>query len=265
MNALAGLRVLNTCSSEDAGELDALLREAGAIPLSFPCVAVTLGSGIAEFDTVLQQQTFDWICLTSQYAVNVFANRVQTIGLDPERLTAPRFATIDPATSTALAGQLGIVAEYTPANFDGKTMARECPIEAGHRVLMPVSNLTPVEAVSLLTGKGAEVTRMVVYQSTIGAGGVDASTLLKDGQLDAITFATASAVDGFVKRLEREEGNLDDTRQVPIACIGPHSRNRAIARGMLRAFCSDDHTLQGILTALHDVTVSRRQEGRYWG
>ena len=87
----------------------------------------------------------------------------------------------------------------------------------------------------------------------------------RTGQVGAITFTSPSAVSGFVKRLKKEEGNLDDTRQVPIACIGPSTRNRAISENMLRVFYPKEHTLHGLLDALNEVVTSHRQGGRLWG
>jgi len=87
MDALDGLRVVNTRSKEQAGELNELLRAAGAIPLSYPCISIVPVANIGEFDETLQQQSFDWICLTSQNAVEMLAIRANAIGLDRDRLT----------------------------------------------------------------------------------------------------------------------------------------------------------------------------------
>lgn len=265
MNALEGLRVVNTRSREQAGELNDLLREAGAIPLSFPCIAIAPVSKIEEFDRILRDGSFDWVCLTSQNAAEMLAIRARAIGLDRDRLTTPRYAVVGTATATALKKHLDIDASFQPESFDAESMARDCPIHGGERVLMPVSNLASEEPAQFLTSKGVDVTRMVVYQTTTGSGGVDMGTLLKDSMIGAITFTSPSAVSGFVGRLKREEGNLDDTRQVPIACIGPNTRSRAISEGMLRAFCPEEHTLHGLLNVLNDVVTSQQQGGRLWG
>lgn len=265
MNALHGLRVVNTRSVEQAAELNELLRDAGAIPLPYPCIAIAPAETVADFDRILTSETFDWICLTSQNAAEMLAIRARAMGLHRDRLTAPRYAVVGSATAAALKRHLDIDASFKPETFDADSMVRDCPIQPGERVLMPVSNLASTEPAEFLTTHGAEVTRMIVYHTTVGRGGVDAGTLLKDGAVGAITFTSPSAVSGFVTRMKREEGNLDDTRQVPIACIGPHTRNRAISEGMLRAFCPDEHTMHGLLNALNDVVTSKRQGGRLWG
>lgn len=265
MEALEGLRVVNTRSKEQAGELNELLRAAGAIPLPYPCISIEQVPQIGEFDEALQQQAFDWICLTSQNAVEVLANRARAIGLDRAILTAPRYAAVGNATANALKKYLDIDASFTPEIFDAETMMRDCPIDGGERVLMPVSNLASADPARFLIEKGANVTRMIVYHTGIGNGGVDVGTLLKEGQVGAITFTSPSAVSGFVQRLKKEEGNLDDTRQVPIACIGPSTRNRAISENMLRAFCPKEHTLHGLLETLNEVVKSHQQGGRLWG
>lgn len=265
MNALDGLHVVNTRSKDQAGELNALLRSVGAIPLSYPCIAIAPVSAIGEFDEILRTHAFDWICLTSQNAAEMLANRAEAIGLDRARLTSPRYAVVGAATANALKKHLDIDATFTPETFDAESMARDSPIRQGERVLMPVSDLASEEPAQVLAGKGAEVTRMIIYHTTIGNGGVDVGTLLKDGQVGAITFTSPSAVTGFVKRLQKEEGNLDDARPVPIACIGPSTRNRAMSTNLLRAFCPKEHTLHGLLEALNEVVTSHRQGGRLWG
>lgn len=265
MNALEGLRVVNTRSKEQAGELNDLLRAAGAIPLNYPCIAIKPAADIGTFDDILARQSFDWICLTSQNAVEMLAIRVSAIGLDRERLTAPRYAAVGNATAHALKKHLDIDAAFIPETFDAESMARDCPIHGGERVLMPVSNLASEAPVQFLTAKGADVTRMVIYHTTVGTGGVDVGTLLKEGKIDAITFTSPSAVSNFVTRLKKEEGNLDDTRQVPIACIGPSTHKRANSEKMLRVFSPEEHTLHGLLDALNKVVASHQQGGRLWG
>ncbi|MCA9860643.1 MAG: uroporphyrinogen-III synthase [Thermomicrobiales bacterium] len=265
MSALEGLRIVNTRAVQQAGELNDLLRKQGAIPLSYPCIAIAPVSKIGDFDAALERGSFDWICLTSQNAVDILASRAEAIGLDRAVLVAPRYAVVGAATAATLKRLLDIDASFVPEVFDATTMMRDCPIEAGERVLMPVSDLASDEPAVFLTEKGVDVTRMIVYHTVLGRGGVDAGTLLKDGLVDAITFTSPSAVSGFVKRLKREEGNLDDARQVPIACIGPSTRNRAISENMLRAFMPAEHTLNGLLGALTDVVTSQQQGGRRWG
>lgn len=265
MSGLDGLRVVNTRSLEQAGELNDLLRAAGAVPLPFPCIAIEPVSKMQELDDALASGKFDWVVLTSQNAVDVLANRANTLGLSREHLRRARYAVVGSATGAALKRQLGIDPDFQPVDFHGGATAREMPVVPGERILMPVSNLAAEEPAEILTERGAEVTRLVVYRTTTGKGGVDIGTLLRDGNVGAITFTSPSAVDGFVKRLKLESGNLDDARQVPIACIGPGTRSRAISNNMLRAFCPEEHTLRGLLVALNDVVGSKGEEGRLWG
>src|SRR5215207_312593 len=157
MDALDGMRVVNTRSKEQAGELNELLRAAGAIPLPYPCISIAPIPKIDEFDEILRNESFDWICLTSQNAVEILAIRANAIGLDRDRLMAPRYAVVGNATANALKKHLDIDAAFTPETFEAESMVRDCPIHGGERVLMPVSDLASEEPVQLLTEKGAEV------------------------------------------------------------------------------------------------------------
>jgi len=264
MSALQRLRVVNTRARTQAAELDQLLRDAGAIPLSYPCIAIAPVTEIEKFDRILQTRSFDWICLTSTNAVEMLAARVRHLGFDRTRTTAPRYAVVGPATAAALKRRLGIDASFMPSTFDGDTLMKNVPIEPGARVLLPVSDLASDEPIETLEQRGAEITRMTVYQNTIGAGGVNLGALLQRHVVDAVTFSSPSAVSGFVARLAEEHVDLDKLSRIPIACIGPHTRSRAHAAGLARAFCPDTYTLPGLLTALSDVISSSRKGEPPW-
>ncbi len=264
MSGLQHMRVVNTRAQTQAAELDQLLREAGAVPLSYPCIAIAPVEEIEEFDRILQTRSFDWICLTSINAVEMLAARVRHLGLDGARSTAPRYMVVGPATAAALKRTMGIDASFMPSIFDADALMANVPVEPGARVLLPVSDLASEEPMTALEQRGADVTRVTVYRNTIGTGGVNLGALLQSHDVDAVTFSSPSAVTGFVTRLANEHGNLDDLRSIPIACIGPHTRSRAHSSGMPHAFCPDTYTLPGLLTALSDVMKSRRKGELSW-
>ena len=74
--------------------------------------------------------------------------------------------------------------------------------------------------------------------------------LLRDGRVDAVIFASPSAVDNMAARFELENGDWDDLKKVCIACIGPVTSAAAERRGLKVDVLAQDHTIQDLVDAL---------------
>src|SRR5262249_8507629 len=131
----------------------------------------------------------------------------------------------------------------------GEALARAIPAPAGSRVLWPVSDIARPEAADLLRQRAA-VTVVTAYRTVVGTGGVDLPHLLKTGQVDAVAFASPSAVDGFVSRLGAEGGDLADLAGVAVACLGPSTRETALSRGLAQSRMSATPTLPALIETL---------------
>ena len=75
----------------------------------------------------------------------------------------------------------------------------------------------------------------------------EAGAALKAGQVDAVTFTSASTVRGFV-------GALGPVRGAPkVVCIGPVTAKEARARGLTVHAVAKPHTIEGLVAALERV------------
>src|SRR5262249_5276392 len=98
---LFGRRILVTRAAEQASELCAALREAGAEPVAVPLLSVEaapdsegLAAGLAALDG------YDALLFTSQNAVSAFAERLRAAGRDPAGVAVRCFC-VGPATARA--------------------------------------------------------------------------------------------------------------------------------------------------------------------
>jgi uroporphyrinogen-III synthase len=80
-----------------------------------------------------------------------------------------------------------------------------------------------------------------------GAGGVALAPLLRERQVDAITFTSGSTVRFFTERLADEDG---DASGVCIACIGTQTARAARDCGFVVAVEGQPHTLAGLIDRL---------------
>jgi uroporphyrinogen III methyltransferase / synthase len=94
----------------------------------------------------------------------------------------------------------------------------------GRRILIPRADIARERLGEELREAGAEVTEAIAYQTLPGeaerGSDYDIYRMLLDRQIDAVTFASASAVRNFVAMLGREQA-ADLLRTTVVASIGP--------------------------------------------
>jgi len=255
---LAGKRVVNTRARHQAAELDLLLRERGATPLSYPCLEIVPPVDVAPLDAALADLVagrFDWLALTSANTVRAITDRLAA--LDLRLPAAPAFATAAIGLTTAETAEavLGLREAIIAPEGRGESLARAIPITAGARVLLPVSDIARPDAADLLRQRGAAVTVVTAYRTMTGSGGVDLPCLLRRQQVDAVTFASPSAVAGFVARLHAEGGDLGNFDGVAVVSLGPITQDEAKSRGFGQSSMSAMPTLTALVETLAAVLV----------
>ena len=102
---LSGKRILVTRSVEQAGELAALVRRAGGIPVLFPTIRLTLPEDCGPLDREIGRfSSFDWILFASANAARFFCERAFRLGVGTWPGTL-RVASVGPGTTKELTGR----------------------------------------------------------------------------------------------------------------------------------------------------------------
>lgn len=206
---LENKRIVVTRAPHQAGELVALLRERGAEPLLYPCIDIAPpDDAIALTEALRQINTFDWLILTSE-------NTVQAVSRYGVKAW-PAVAAIGTTTAQAVRDWLKVEPRFVANQQTGEALARMLPLTAGAKILLPQSEIAMPTTAKILRERGAGVTAVTAYQTTIGSGGVDLPALLQAGEVDAITLASGSAAQNLVTRL----GGVDGLEDVPTVCMG---------------------------------------------
>ncbi len=253
MKAMLGKRVVNTRAVHQAGALNALLEARGAVPLAYPCIRIMPQEDTTALDNGLLDLIagrYKWLVLTSANTVMVMAERLIALGLS---LTGAAFhtAAVGPATAAAAQNYLGVQVLDLPDEYVAESLADHIGLEAGERIFLPESALAKAALAQALTARGARVDTVTAYQTVSGIGGVDLSSLLAHGQIDALTFSSSSAVTYFAERIQNEGGQLASAIMVPAACIGPKTSHTAYEHGFTTILTpSGANTLSGLVTTL---------------
>ena len=238
--SLAGRTILVTRPAEQAAPLVQELERRGARVLIAPTIRLVPARSAALTGALkdLTAGRFDWITLTSRTTVDVLRER-----LDPSDLRA-QVAVIGEGTAAALRRWAGREPDLQPATFTTQALARAFP--RGHgRVLTPRADIAPEGLEEALERKGWEPVRVDAYR-TVFARSLprDARDALRLGEVDAVTFTSASTVEGFVSALRGARGTPK------VVCIGPVTAAAARRAGLRPAAVARPHTVEGLVAAV---------------
>jgi uroporphyrinogen-III synthase len=257
---LQGMRVVNTRALHQAQELTDLLEAQGAEVLSYPAIAIEPLRDNSALDEALRAAVdgaYDWLVLTSGNTIHALVARLNELGFDPKTLAEVKVAAIGEATAEAVESELGLKVDVIPEKFVAESLAAAIPVQKGDHVLLPQSAIARPVLADTLKEAGAEVTIVDAYRTGIGRGGVNLGEYFWRGDVDAVTFTSASTVHNFMRRLKRENGSAGMLIDVVVACIGPITADAARAHDLPVRVVPADHTLEGLVAGLVDYFRER--------
>jgi uroporphyrinogen-III synthase len=216
---LDGKRVLVTRAAEDSAELVGLLRERGARPLLLPCIAFEDGPDAPRVAEAVRRA--ELVIVSSPHAARRLAALVPELG-------RARLAAVGEATARALPGE----ARAPRAGAGAQALLDELGDSVrGKRVVLPRAERGTPALASGLKSAGAVVEELVLYRTvTPDLDSADPGSLqaLRDGRVDAIAFASGSAVRGFVRL-----AGAGAASRSAVACLGPSAAGAARAEGIV--------------------------------
>ena len=243
--ALNGKRIVVTRALNQAAPLERALRERGAIPISYPCIAIRQPSDTRELDEHLSNLAqFEFLLLTSANVVTCLASRLRALNLNPD-WSRIQIAVVGKATEDALREQLGPAAVFSPAMETSDALARALPLDSGCRILLPQSTVAGDYLAELLRDRGARVSKVIAYETVKGSGGADLPAMIADGAVDALTFVSPSAARNFTQRCPRPAA-----KDLPAACLGPVTARRCAELGFRVVIAPRETGAEAMLDAL---------------
>jgi uroporphyrinogen-III synthase len=257
--SLQGSRVVVTRDREQAEELNARLRERGAVPLAYPCIAIVPPHSTLALDGALRSAVahgFDRLVLTSVNSVMAVRRRLDALGL---RLLALPVAAVGPTTADAARRHLKLTVRDMPEVFLADSLAARLAVVSGERILLPQSGAADLSLTRALERRRARVTRVEAYRTVCGSGGIRLRRLLHTGDVDAISLASGSAAHHLANRLREEGGTPRELAGIAVACIG--SRTEAMARRheIPVTTVASSHDLGGLIIALERALELRME------
>ncbi|MDO8473802.1 MAG: uroporphyrinogen-III C-methyltransferase [Dehalococcoidia bacterium] len=256
---LFGKKVLVTRTREQASKLSTMLEEMGAEPVELPTIAIEAVEDDPELDRVLRGISgFDWVFFTSANAVNIMLEKLARLGIGNESLKRVKVGAIGPATAEALA-KAGLRADYVPKRFVAEGILEDIARSEveGKNVLLPRADIARADLSEGLERLGATVRDVALYRTVPAKGdGQVGLRMLKEGQVDVVTFTSSSTVTNLVGMLGKDSPTLN---KVLVACIGPVTAATARGLGVKVDVIATEHTITGLVKALAEALASGRR------
>ena len=250
--SLSGKLVVVTRPRDQSEILVRELRRRGAKAIVAPAIEIVPARSAALTRALkdLAAGEFEWITLTSRTTVEVLASR-----LAPHDVRA-KVAAVGEGTAEAFERWARRETDLVPRTFTTAALARAFPRGRG-RVLCARADIAPEGLEDALAAKGWTPVRVDAYRTrTPRSLPLEAREALAEGRVDAITFASASIVRGFVGAVGVVRGNPK------VVCIGPVTAREARTRGLRVSAVAKPHTIEGLVAALERVFAARNEAAR---
>ncbi|MDL2272492.1 uroporphyrinogen-III C-methyltransferase [Desulfovibrio sp. OttesenSCG-928-I05] len=248
---LLGKGVLVTRSREQASSIVSMLGELGAETFEFPSIRVEPCEDYSPLrEALCRLREFDWVLFTSVNAVSFFWKQLAMLGLDTRALSMCRVAAVGPATGAALAAK-GITADFTPGIFTAEDILKGLLAQGmkGQKILMPGALERARALPEGLQAAGAEVREVTAYVTRPETENPEALFALLDaGRIQVVSFASSSAVKGFLRRVPAEI--LCRYPALRYACIGPVTAKTLTDAGLECHIMPKEHTIPALVAAI---------------
>ena len=253
---LAGKRVVVTRAVHQAAEMTDLLRQAGAAPLLYPCLAINPPEDVEALDAALKRAAdgdYDRLVLTSANTVLILAQRLAALDISLRHLPS---VAIGPTTAATAETMLGVRVNLVAQEHVAEALAEVVAPAPGERLLLPQSAIARPVLADLLQAAGAQVTVVEAYRAGLGQGGDPVPALLAGKAIDALTFTSSSTVSNFLIRLQNEGGDRRDLAGVCLAAIGPVTAATMTGLSLPADVVPAVYTLPGLVIALDRYLTS---------
>ncbi len=256
---LFGTQVLITRPRERISSLAQKLRELGAQVVEMPSIETIPMWSVGEEEKVSLSQAMEEVCgrrdkvcigFTSPQGVRHFFEQMRCMKLDMRSLLS------NPNLSFAVLGQgtrkelecYGIFPEYMPKEYSAKALGKLLAqrLEKDTTLYLFRAEEGSKDLMKELLGR-VKVKDIPTYRTVYTKSGPIVESITQafwEGQIDYVTFTSASTVKGFVNSLEA----LDFTK-VHALCIGEQTAKEAASYGM-QISIAKEATMDSMITLL---------------
>ncbi|MFW6270607.1 MAG: uroporphyrinogen-III C-methyltransferase [Bacillota bacterium] len=249
--SLSGRRIMITRPYGQQKKIEQMIENQGAEVLHFPSIEIqgpVLNNEVKK--AVNNLKKYDWILFTSRNGVKYWFQLLQKENIDIRELIGIKFGVIGPGTGSALKKR-GIYPEFMPSRYTTSVMTDEF-IGLNHNksksVLLPRADIASPGLATNLRETGYDITNISIYKTI--KPGVEQEPIishLEERSLELITFTSSSTVNNLVEIFKE---NIDNIKDIPVACIGPVTASTARKHGFDVIIEAEEHTIPGLVNSI---------------
>ncbi len=236
LGALAGKRVLLTCSEALQEKASGLVWDFGGVPVKRSLIRLTLAREAVA--AVARCAEYDWLVLTSPVAVRCFMQALAQTSVDIRSI--PKLMVCGPGTGRELA-DFNIKPDAVPEqefSAEGLIQVARTVLQQGDLVLRLRSDRAGTELLEQLRQTGAEVDDMVLYRNEpVRAGEMP--------PFDAVFIASTSAVAAFL-----DQWGKDALAGKTVVAIGKPTAAALANAGVANVLVPQEATVEASLHTL---------------
>ena len=249
---LFGKKIVITRARAQASDLVSKLSGLGAACIEIPTIEIAPAQDITPLRSAVENlKNYDWIVFTSVNGVKFFFDTLNDIGKDVRALGHLKFACIGPVTKECLKGH-GIVSDILPETYRAESVIKAFSgIEIKNKkVLLPRAKIARTILPEELTKMGAEVHEVTAYETRLNTEGKqELIELLKNREIDAVTFTSSSTVSNFMSFFDSED-EKKLLNGLVFASIGPITSDTCRSLGIEPDIEAGEFTIQGLINSL---------------
>lgn len=245
---LLGRRIVLTRPLAQTGDFEARVRALGGEPVVAPAIAIAPPDSWTIADAALRRVgTYDWAVFTSANAVRAVVERADAIGVPRDELSSRRLAVVGPSTAAVVEAALRWP-DFVPTGNTSEVLAQELVDVENARILLPRGDLAGDALPDTLRARGAFVDEIVVYRTVAGPGVPEIVSGVRESAVDALLFASASAVRFVAAALDADPAIARLRPTWPVAvCLGPVTADAARESGFRSVVVADGTTQQELI------------------
>ena len=258
---LFGKRILITRPRGQVKIFVELLEKEGAIAIQFPTIeTIPPDSWDALNNAIKKLDTYQWLIFTSANGVRFFMERLKANKKDIRELKGIKICAIGPKTAASVKS-LGIRVDAVPEKYIAEGVIEEMQKYGvkGKKILLPRASVARDILPQELKKMGAEIDVVDTYKTVKPVEKAnEIKNMLKNGEIDVITFTSSSTVQNFMSYFNTDKKIL---KNIIIASIGPITAKTVEEFGLKNAIVSDEHTIERFTEKITEY-FRRKENGK---
>ncbi len=257
---LFGKRIVITRARTQASDLVARLSKLGAFCIELPTIEIAPPQdNLPLRQSIENLEYYDWVVFTSVNGVKFFFDTLYEMEKDVRALGHLKFACIGPVTKERLRDH-GIISDILPETYRAESVIKAFSgVDISNKkVLLPRAKVARTILPEELTRMGALVDEVTAYETHLNEEGKnELMELLKNHEIDAVTFTSSSTVSNFMSFF----GTEDEKKLLSgiiFASIGPITSDTARSLGIKPDIEAVEFTIPGLIDSLLNYYESHK-------